>query len=78
MKKLFIVAIMLLTFTLSADWSKEEQDGFMRGCISDKVGYHLCLCTMEYLQKRYPKDEDLKKITIQDMYDAVKDCTGAK
>jgi hypothetical protein len=75
MKKLFIVAVVLLTFTLSADWSEADKNGFMEGCMTNGALYTVCKCSLDFLQKRRT---NVSQVNMQDIQDAIKTCTGAK
>lgn len=75
MKKLVIIAVVLLTLTLSADWSEADKDAFMQGCVTEGAKYSLCKCAMDFLQGRC---QIVNLVNMQDMQDAVKACTEAK
>lgn len=75
MKKPVIIAIVLLTFTLSADWSEADKDAFMEGCVTEGDKYSMCNCALDFLQGRR---QIVNLVNMQDMQDAVKACTEAK
>ena len=75
MKKLVIIAIVLLTFTLSADWSEAEQKIFTIICEGEDGGKAWCGCVITFLQKR---KDSIRQLEKKDFKDAVNACTGAK
>ena len=75
MKKLVIVAVMLFTFTLSADWSEAEQKIFTIICEGEDGGKAWCGCVLTFLQKR---KDSIRKLEKKDFKDAAKACKGVK
>lgn len=75
MKKLLIVAVMLLTLNLSAEWSDGEQGIFRIICEGEDGGEMWCGCILKFLQKR---KDSLRQLEKKDFKDAAKACKGVK
>lgn len=73
MKKLVIVAVMLFTFTLSADWSEGEQGIFKVMCEGEDGGELWCGCILKFLQKRKDSIRQLEKKDFKEAANACKE-----
>jgi len=49
MKKLIVVAIMLFSSVLQAEWSSTDQYSFLLTCTTNNTPYKICACVLDIL-----------------------------
>jgi hypothetical protein len=74
-KTLLILGILVFTFTglhAQNNWTKQDKDDFISSCVENAKGMGMdsanryCSCMMNVMMIKYPKTEEMAKLTAKD------------